>query len=53
MDANFHIRYAFDDVFDDSRHFSAGNLLENNFDIDGKKIQVLICEDIIYILHGY
>lgn len=33
------------DVFDDSRHFSPGKVLDNKFEIDGKKIQLLICED--------
>ncbi len=33
------------DVFDDSRHFSPGDMSHNHFEINGKKIQVLICED--------
>ena len=33
------------DVFDDSRHFSSGNLKDNQISINGKNIQVLICED--------
>ena len=33
------------DVFDDSRHFSPGDMSHNHFKINGKTIQVLICED--------
>ncbi len=33
------------DVFDDSRHFSPGQVKDNHFEINGKKIQLLICED--------
>ena len=33
------------DVFDDSRHFSPGDVQSNFFEINNKKIQVLICED--------
>ena len=33
------------DVFDDSRHFAPGNMGQNQFQIKGKTIQLLICED--------
>ncbi len=33
------------DVFDDSRHFAEGQLIDNQFHCHGKHIQVLICED--------
>ncbi len=33
------------DVFDDSRHFSSGDIKSNTFEIKGKKFQLLICED--------
>ena len=33
------------DVFDDSRHFAHGQLVNNQFQCHGKNIQVLICED--------
>ncbi len=33
------------DVFDDSRHFSPGDMSRNHFEINGKSVQVLICED--------
>ena len=33
------------DVFDESRHFSTGQVIENTFSFQGKKIQILICED--------
>lgn len=33
------------DVFDDSRHFTPGQLTNNQFQCHGKNIQVLICED--------
>jgi NAD+ synthase (glutamine-hydrolysing) len=33
------------DVFDDSRHFSPGKIKDNVFIIGGKRIQLLICED--------
>jgi NAD+ synthase (glutamine-hydrolysing) len=33
------------DVFDDSRHFLAGDMLNNQFKIGNTKIQLLICED--------
>ncbi len=33
------------DVFDDSRHFSPGQLKNNIFEIKGQSIQLLICED--------
>ncbi len=34
------------DVFDESRHFSQGKLIDNFFHFKGKKILVSICEDI-------
>ncbi|MCB0377137.1 MAG: NAD+ synthase, partial [Bdellovibrionales bacterium] len=33
------------DVFDDSRHFSSGEVKKNRFRLKGKNFQVLICED--------
>jgi NAD+ synthase (glutamine-hydrolysing) len=33
------------DVFDEGRHFSSGKIAQNNFELNGKKVQVLICED--------
>lgn len=33
------------DVFDDSRHFSSGKMADNSIDVNSKKIQILICED--------
>ncbi len=33
------------DVFDDSRHFAEGKIANNHFEVNGKKIQLLICED--------
>ena len=33
------------DVFDESRHFAFGKVEKNNFKFKGKRIQVLICED--------
>ncbi len=33
------------DVFDDSRHFAHGQLVDNQFQCHGKNIQILICED--------
>ena len=33
------------DVFDDSRYFASGRMVDNCFQLNGKNIQVLICED--------
>ena len=33
------------DVFDDSRYFAPGRMVDNCFQLNGKNIQVLICED--------
>lgn len=33
------------DVFDDSRHFSPGDISNNSFFMKDKRVQVLICED--------
>lgn len=33
------------DVFDDGRHFEKGKIKNNRFTLNGKNIQVLICED--------